>query len=348
MSLVHALALVISQVRVMARSGDGKTGKEAAARESATRPTSSFASAKNAKKLLRQGQRNFARARHGAAATSARIVAMAGSASAKSAKAVGSGGQKSWLAFGTLWTQKLLPRMQKAGQWLRRRLRPSLLLHDYRRILLLIHKLGPDRSIERLCFVTTSKTTPLSLLRVPHLLRRTGHDYRPTPRLVFKWAMEALPEDLARHAFVDYGAGRGRVLLMASHYPFERIIGAEIAAELYDDCLLNIAQYPRSLMKCRDAGCDHLAAMRLEVPDQETAFYFNNPFNRKMLERVVGRIVQSYKRNPRRFYVICVDINARALFEDTGIFHEVAIPWRQRLKLAAFSPYSIAIYQSVV
>ena len=67
-----------------------------------------------------------------------------------------------------------------------------------------------------------------------------------------------------------------------------------------------------------------------------------------MLERVAGEIVRSYKRDPRRFYVVCVDIREHRLFEETGIFHEIQLPWRQRLKIAAFSPYSIAIYRSVV
>lgn len=316
--------------------------------ETATKPAFPSAALASAEKLRRSAQRGLAKTRRAAARTAARADAMARSAATKTADGLRRGGRKSWLALGTFSTETLLPRLHRTRQWLGRRLHPSSLVRDYRRILLLVHKLGPDRSIERLCFVGTSKTVPLSILRVPHRLRRTGHDYRPTPRLVFKWAMAAVPEDLARHAFVDYGAGRGRVLLMASHYPFEKITGAEIAAELYDDCLLNIAQYPRSLMKCRDVGCEHLSAMRLEEPDQETVFYLNNPFTRVMLERVVDKIVRSYKQNPRRTYVICIDIDEHPLFEDTGIFHEIAIPWRQRLKLAAFSPYSIAIYRSVV
>ncbi|GBE44665.1 MAG TPA: hypothetical protein ENH05_02555 [Rhizobiales bacterium] len=316
--------------------------------ETAAKPVTASPALASAGKRLRAAQRRLANTRHAAARTAARAGAAARSAAAKTARGLRRGGWRSWLALRTFSTQTLLPRLRQSGRWLRRRLHPSSLVRDYRRVLLLVHKLGPDRSVERLFFVRTSKHIPLAVVRIPHQLRRSGHDYRPTPRLVFKWAMEGVPEPVTRYAFVDYGAGRGRVLLMASHYPFEKITGAEIAAELYDDCLLNIAQYPRSLMKCRDVGCEHLSAMRLEEPDQEAVFYLNNPFNRVMLERVVGKITRSYKQNPRRFYVICIDINERALFEDTGIFHQVAIPWRQRLKLAAFSPYSIAIYRSVV
>ncbi len=354
MRLAGVVAVALSRGWGMANTGYKKSGgrKKSGNRSPAveTAATHAFPSAAKAgaKKLFRSGMQNIARTRDAASRTASSAGAMAGPAAANAAQGLRRGGQNSWLALGTFSKQTLLPRLHRSGRWLRRRLHPSSLVRDYRRVLLLIHKLGPDRSLERLFFVRTSKRVPLAVVRVPHQLRRSGHDYRPTPRLVFKWAMEGVPEPVDHYAFVDYGAGRGRVLLMASHYPFEKITGAEIAAELYDDCLLNIAQYPRSLMKCRDVGCEHLSAMRLEGPDQETVFYLNNPFNQAMLERVIGKIVRSYKQNPRRFYVICVDIGARALFEDTGIFHQVAIPWRQRLKLAAFSPYSVSIYRSVV
>ncbi|MFQ5625878.1 MAG: hypothetical protein ACE5FM_04400 [Methyloligellaceae bacterium] len=341
-------AAAVSRAGVMADLSDKQSRDESGVDETATKPPLASAAKAGARKLLRSGQRKFARVRGAAARAAASMRAMAGPAAEQTAEGLRRTGRQGWLSLRGFSTGQLWPRLHQALRWLRWRLHPKTVVRDYRRILLLFHKLGPDRSIERLCFVRTGEHVPLSLVRVPHQLRRAGHDYRPTPRLVFKWAMETIPEPFARHVFVDYGAGRGRVLLMASQYPFEKITGAEIATELYDDCLLNIAQYPRSLMKCRDVECQHLSAMRLEVPDQETVFYFHNPFNRTMLERVAGEIVRAYRRDPRRFYVVCVDIGDHRLFEETGIFTEIQLPWRQRLKIAAFSPYSIAIYRSVV
>lgn len=245
------------------------------------------------------------------------------------------------------YAARLRPAIGTTGSWLAQRLNPLSLRRDYARGLLLAHRFGPDKKIERLMFIPTAKTVPLSHVRVPHQLRRSGHDYRPTPWHVFHWAMSLIPEPLARFAFVDYGAGRGRALLMASHYPFEKITGAEVAAELHQDCLLNIAQYSRSFMKCRDVTCEHLSALRLDIPDQETVFYFNNPFDDTMLERVIDQVVRSYKQNPRRFYIICVDMNSDEILEDTGVFEKIQVPWKTRFRLAAISPYSIRVYRTV-
>lgn len=245
------------------------------------------------------------------------------------------------------YAERMRPALKRAATGTGSRLNPLSLQRDYAKVLLLAHRLGADRKIERHMFVPTAPTVPLAHVRVPHQLRRSGHDYRPTPWHVFHWAMSLIPQPFKRLAFVDYGAGRGRVLLMASQYDFEKIVGAEVAAELHQDCLLNLAQYSRSFMKCRDVTCEHLSALRLDIPDQETVFFFHNPFDSEMTERVVDQIVRSYKQEPRRFYVICIDMDSDELMEDTGIFEKIQIPWKMRVKLAAASPYSIRVYRTV-
>ena len=299
------------------------------------------------KALLRSGQQTLARTRRAAKRAKSQTGAIAGPAVAKTATGLRRGGQKGWGAFKTFSRDEARPRLSYAVSWFTGQLKPASLSSGYKRFLLLIHRLGPDRLIERACFTRTSKHIPLSIVRVPHQLRRSGHDYRPTPRLVFKWAMAALPEPINRFEFVDVGSGQGRVLLMASRYPFEKITGVEIAEELHNDALLNVAQYPRTLMKCRDINPLHLSAMRLELSDQNTVFFLNNPFQRSMLERFVGQIMRSYKHHPRRFYFMCIDVNEEQIFADTGIFQKVQIPWSLRVRIKGFSPYSITLYRTV-
>ena len=327
-------------------SGFGDMSEEKSGKNAGP-PSPDISSAAGKKSLLRSGQHTLARTRRAAKRAKAQTGAIAGPAVSKTATGLRRGGLQGWGALKAFSRDKARPRLQRAAGWFARQLKPDSIIRGYRRLLLLIHRLGPDRAIERACFTRTSKHIPLSIVRIPHQLRRSGHDYRPTPRLVFKWAMAALPERINRYEFVDVGSGQGRVLLMASRYPFEKITGVEIADELHNDALLNIAQYPRTLMKCRDVNSLHLSAMRMEIPDQDTVFFLNNPFQRSMLERVVGQIVRSYKHKPRRFYVICIDCSDEQIFEDTGVFQKVHIPWKQRVIIRSFSPYSIALYRTV-
>ncbi|MDA7947541.1 MAG: hypothetical protein MPJ78_08685 [Hyphomicrobiaceae bacterium] len=299
------------------------------------------------KKLERRIRRTVTKARRVTQHGSERAKATAGPALSRTAAGLRKGGERGGLALGALYRERLKPYLADLRKNLASRLTSQALARDYRRLLLFAHRHGPDRAIEQQCFVPTSEHIPLSIVRVPHQLRRSGHDYRPSPRLVFKWAMEMLPDPVERHEFIDYGAGRGRVLLMASNYPFEKITGAEIAEELANDCRLNIAQYPRSLMKCRDVNCEHLSALRLPIPEERTVFYFNNPFARSMLERVITQIVKSYKNEPRPLFVICVDMDADDLMEDTGVFIPIPAPMAQRLKIGTLSPYSITVYRTI-
>lgn len=227
-----------------------------------------------------------------------------------------------------------------------RRLHPKALAPDYRDFLRRCHALFFDRRLDKRLFVPSQGRISLGRLNIPSQVRASGHDYRPTPVKVFEWAMSAVTEPLDRMTFVDYGAGKGRVLLLASRFPFEKIIGAEIALELQDDCAMNIAQYPRSLMKCRDVDCLRVRATTLPIPEQASVFYFFDPFDMDVFEKVLARIVRSYKRQRRAIYLICVGMDEAPSVAAAGIFRPVAFSWTQRLKHKLFSPYPFAVYRT--
>ena len=58
--------------------------------------------------------------------------------------------------------------------------------------------------------------------------------YQPTEPAVFHEMLDALQNlaklDYAEFIFVDLGSGKGRTLMMASDYPFQRIIGVELSS----------------------------------------------------------------------------------------------------------------------
>lgn len=240
-----------------------------------------------------------------------------------------------------------LPWLDNKLRFLKAHARPAVLLRDYRQALLLVHNKLLDRDVENLMFVRSDAPAALSGLKIRHLSRLSGRDYKPTPRLVFRWAIQSLPEALDRFTFVDFGAGRGRVLLLASHMNFEKVIGVEFAEELHNDCEMNIAQYPRSLMKCRDVECVLEDAANFKIPDEQAVFYFFYPFDKKIMGDVLARIAKSYDRNPRRLYLICVDLPNPKLVEDWGIYRPVSLRGLDSLRLTLLSPYDVTIFRTV-
>lgn len=243
--------------------------------------------------------------------------------------------------------ESVLPEIERAGAKLKEHARRDRLERDYRNYLLKLHERVLDPAVEQLFFKPTKDPVPLSGLTIRGNYREYGHDYRPSPCRLVEWTIAALDYDLSRLTFVDHGAGKGRVLLLASQHPFQAVGGVEFAEELHDDATMNIAQFPRSRMKCRTVECVLEDASALGPPEGESVHYFFNPFAREVFAEVLDNIVVSYRRRPRRLYLILVDPVATDLIDQSGVFQRHALPQIERLKIKAFSPYEVALYRSL-
>jgi hypothetical protein len=241
----------------------------------------------------------------------------------------------------------VLPEIERTGAKLKERARPERLKQDYRDYLHWLHGHVLDPSTESLFFIPTKDPVALDGLTICGAHRAEGHGYRPTPCSLFKWALAGIDYDLSRLTFVDYGAGKGRVLLLASEHPFAAVGGIEFAEELHDNALMNIQQYPRSRMKCRNVECMLEDASEVGPPDGEALHYFFNPFSRDMFAEVLSGIVVSYRKRPRRLYLVLIDPVATDLVDESGVFTRLELPVAERIKMKLFSPYEIALYRSL-
>jgi len=241
----------------------------------------------------------------------------------------------------------VLPEIGRTGAKLKERARPERMKQDYREFLHWLHARVLDPPKEQLFFVPTKDPVALSGLTVRGGNLAHAHDYRPSPCQLFEWTMAAIDYDFSRLTFVDYGAGQGRVLLLASEHPFAAVGGIEFASELHDNAVMNIAQYPRSRMLCRNVECVLEDASQVGPPEGEAVHYFFNPFSREMFAEVLHNIVVSYRHKPRRLYLILVDPVATDLVDNSGVFARVELPLHERLKVRMFSPYEVAIYRSL-
>ena len=118
--------------------------------------------------------------------------------------------------------------------------------------------------------------------------------YQPTDPAFFSEMMD----DLQRHAnfglhqltFIDLGSGKGRVLLMASEYPFRRIVGIELLPPLNRIAQDNIAQYRTATQKCSavDSICGD--ATSFPLPEGPIVLYLFNPFLESGLKRTLANV----------------------------------------------------------
>jgi SAM-dependent methyltransferase len=147
---------------------------------------------------------------------------------------------------------------------------------------------------------TTSATVSLRsrLLGVFH------SPYQPTEPELFREMLEGLGIDYERYTFIDLGSGKGRTLLMAMEYPFEKVVGVELLPELHRVAEENVNKIPGELKKCGALEMICGDATGFEFPAQPTVLYLFNPFPETGLERVVTRLGESLVRFPRELWVI--------------------------------------------
>jgi cyclopropane fatty-acyl-phospholipid synthase-like methyltransferase len=140
--------------------------------------------------------------------------------------------------------------------------------------------------------------------------------------------------------FIDFGSGKGRMVYQAAKYPFARVIGVEISANLNELARRNI---DRSLDKlaCRNIELVTIDAADFEIPDDVTIAYLYHPFGGETFKAVMRHIVESLDRNPRRLTLIYQMPWREDHILATGRFELL-----RTLKRRRSDPRRIAVYES--
>lgn len=130
-----------------------------------------------------------------------------------------------------------------------------------------------------------------------------GHPYFATEPWLFEQIMQALPADLREFTFVDLGSGKGRVLLMASAYPFRRIAGVEFLPSLHQSALQNIAKYTSEEQQCRKIESHCMDARDFPLPAGPLVVYMFNSFPEPVFAAILENLRRSISEKPRPLYV---------------------------------------------
>jgi hypothetical protein len=134
------------------------------------------------------------------------------------------------------------------------------------------------------------------------------------------------PEDV----FVDFGSGKGRIVLQAAMaYPVRAVYGVELSESLHAVAERNVAAL-RGRFRCADVRLLRGDARSVELPDTVSVAYFFNPFRGAVFQAVVERLLASVDRNPRRLRIVYGNPQEEATLLATGRIRPVrtARGWR--------------------
>ena len=130
-----------------------------------------------------------------------------------------------------------------------------------------------------------------------------GSFYQPTMALSFNRLLERVPLP-PESVLVDFGCGKGRVLLLAVLRGIPKAVGIEFSPELCAIARNNIKIVEQATGARLDITVVEGDVTHYEIKDDQNVFFFFNPFDDVVLEAVVKNIKKSLQRKPREIAVI--------------------------------------------
>lgn len=158
--------------------------------------------------------------------------------------------------------------------------------------------------------VDTHTNIPLSELNILDSSVEHGVQYQPILMNHLTKILDML-EPTPNDVLVDFGSGKGNVLLVSSMRPFKKVVGVEFSDQLCAIAVANIEKF-RGHNRCKiEINC--VDAGEYEIKNDETIFYFFNPFDRVVMQKVIDNIKISLSEHPRRIRVVHYNLRSQKL-----------------------------------
>lgn len=151
--------------------------------------------------------------------------------------------------------------------------------------------------------------------------------YQPTEPTLFHEMLDTLALqaklDFTDFTFVDLGSGKGRTLLMASDYPFRRIVGVELLPALHVIAQQNVRTYKSDAQKCLTLESICGDATTFPFPGEPLVIYLFNPFPEAGLRQTIANLQQSLATKPRAVYVLYHNPQLEHVLAESGFLNKI-------------------------
>ncbi len=117
------------------------------------------------------------------------------------------------------------------------------------------------------------------------------------------------------YTFIDFGSGKGRVVLIASKLPFRKCIGVELNPDLHAIAVDNFARWQQSgnARSPLEAICQD--ALTFEFPPGPCLIYLFNPFPPHVIPQLIDRIAQAFAERPGQLDILYVNAEFRDILD---------------------------------
>lgn len=161
-----------------------------------------------------------------------------------------------------------------------------------------------ESAFDRKYGTDTSGVIPLKHLTIKSQNIEQGIWYEPMSVKVFRQLMGHLTINFSEFEFIDFGSGKGRVLLLASEYGFQKVVGIEFAEELHRKSNENVAIYELYTQKSSNIETFCMDAVEFPIPKVPLVIFFYSPFGGRVMHQVLNNITTSLTSNPRKIIMV--------------------------------------------
>lgn len=174
-------------------------------------------------------------------------------------------------------------------------------------------------------------TTSATVTWRSRLLGLLNSPYQPIEPQLFREIMASLEIDFSEFTFIDIGSGKGRALLLAAEFPFRRVIGVELLAELNSVAEENINKFSREKRACGEVQALCGDATEFTLPAEPLVIFLFNPLPEAGLKTVIEKLEASLRDVPRPVCVICA----------SPVFEEIVVGCSALTRVAGTPQYSL-------
>lgn len=127
--------------------------------------------------------------------------------------------------------------------------------------------------------------------------------------------------DLPREkAFVDFGSGKGRALMIAAECGFQRVVGVEFSPALCEQARQNMEIFRRKSNVTTQFEVVRSDVTHYEIQPDQSVFFMYNPFGDAVMEQVVANLRRSLEVTPRPIWLIYNNPICHGVIEKAGLF----------------------------
>ena len=177
-------------------------------------------------------------------------------------------------------------------------------------------------------------------------LKPGAYFYVPTTASVIYEILRSIPLQANKFAFVDMGSGKGRALLVASEFPFAKIVGLELSPQLHKIAEENIKRYHPASQQCTTFAPRCMDVVDYVFGPEPLVLFLFDPFGQETVRSVIANLAASLSATPREAFVVYVYPRFEDVLQGAGFLRKVKEggprfrPWSRYVVYAASSAQS--------